>query len=76
MPWSPRPWEALGLAQRAAGALPAARRSFRKAISMDDGDWQLWYDLASVSTGTAERQALRRAVELFPRSGLLTSVGS
>jgi hypothetical protein len=76
MPWSPRPWEALGLAQRAAGALPAARRSFRKAISMDDGDWQLWYDLASVSAGPADRRALRRAVVLFPRSGLLASTGS
>jgi hypothetical protein len=76
MPWSPRPWEALGLAQRAAGALPAARRSFRKAISIDGGDWRLWYDLAGASTGAAERQALRHAVALFPRSGLLTNAGS
>jgi hypothetical protein len=76
MPWSPRPWEALGQAQAAAGLLPDARRSFRKAISMDGGDWRLWYDLAGASTGAAHRRALRRAVALFPRSGLLTQAGS
>jgi hypothetical protein len=76
MPWSPRPWEALGQAQAAAGLLPDARRSFRKAISMDGGDWRLWYDLAGASTGAAHLRALRRAVVLFPRSGLLTNAGN
>lgn len=74
MPWSPRPWEALGQAQTAAGLLPQARRSFRKAISMDRGDWRLWYDLAGASTGQARRRALQHAVTLFPQSGLLPSV--
>lgn len=73
MPWSPRPWEALGRAQLAAGLLPEARRSLRKAISMDRGDWHLWYDLAGATTGRAQRQALRHAVALFPRSGLLNA---
>jgi hypothetical protein len=73
MPWSPRPWEALGRAQVAAGLLPQARRSFRKAISMDRGDWRLWYDLAGASTGPAEHRALQHAVNLFPQSGLLPS---
>jgi tetratricopeptide (TPR) repeat protein len=76
MPWSPKPWEALGRAQLAAGLFPDARRSFRKAISMDDGDWRLWYDLAGASTGRAERRALRHAVALFPRSGLLVRASS
>jgi hypothetical protein len=71
MPWSPRPWEALGRAQVSAGLLPDARRSFRKAISMDDGDWRLWYELAGATTGAAQRRALRHAVALYPRSGLL-----
>ena len=71
MPWSPLPWEALGQAQLSAGLVADARRSFRKAISMDAGDWRLWSDLASASSGPAERRALRRAVALFPRSGLL-----
>ncbi len=73
MPWSPQPWEALGRAQAAAGLLPDARNSLRKAISMDRGDWRLWYYLAGVTTGRAEQNALREAVVLFPRSGLLSS---
>jgi hypothetical protein len=76
MPWSPRPWEALGQAQLAAGLLPDARRSFRKAISMDDGDWHSWYELSGATTGPAQRGALRRAVALYPRSGLLASAGN
>ena len=67
MPWSPAPWTALGRAQRGAGALAEARRSFRKALSMDSGDWELWYDLATVTRGTARRQALSTAKTLFPR---------
>ena len=74
MPWSPKPWEALGRAQLAAGLLPEARRSFRKAISLDRGDWHLWYELAGANTGRTQRRALRHAVALFPRSGLLSDV--
>jgi tetratricopeptide (TPR) repeat protein len=76
MPWSPKPWEALGRAQLAAGLLPEARRSFRKAISMDGGDWHLWYDLAGATTGPVQRRALQRAVLLYPQSGLVASVGN
>jgi hypothetical protein len=72
LPWSPRPWQAEGQAQLAAGLLPEARRSFRKAIAIDDGDWRLWYDLAEATTGADQRRALRHAVALFPRSGLLS----
>jgi len=70
LPWSPAPLEALGRAQTTAGLLSAARRSFRDALAKDDGDWQIWYELAGASTGRTRRQALRRAVVLFPRSGL------
>jgi hypothetical protein len=71
MPWSPRPWEALGRAQLGAGLLPAARASFRKGISMDSGDWELWYRLASATSGGERRRALRQAARLFPRAQLL-----
>jgi hypothetical protein len=73
MPWSPSPWEALGNAQLAAGLVPDARRSFRKAISMDRGDWQLWYGLASATTGRARTRSLQRVAALFPQSDLLPS---
>ena len=76
LPWSPRTWEKLGQAQLAAGLPTDARRSFRKAISMDDGDWQLWFELSGATTGRAQRVALERAVALYPRSGLLANEGS
>jgi hypothetical protein len=73
MPWSPAPLVALGRAQFAAGALPEARRSFREAISMDRGDWELWYDLASATTGTERARSLQHVAALFPQSGLIPS---
>ena len=76
MPWSPRPWVALGRAQLGAGLLPAARASFRKAISMDSGDWELWYRLASASRGDARRRALREASRLFPRADSLRAAAA
>jgi hypothetical protein len=73
MPWSPAPWAALGQAQLAAGLLPAARRSFRKAVSMDRGDWELWYDLATATSGRERARSLRHAAALFPQSDLVPS---
>ena len=70
MPWSPSPWSALGLAQLEAGFVPEARASFEKALSIDSGDWKLWYDLARASSGQARRRALRNAIALFRQSGL------
>jgi hypothetical protein len=71
MPWSPKPWEALGRAELGAGLVPAARASFRKAISMDSGDWELWYRLGSATRGRERSRALREAARLFPRGQLL-----
>ncbi|MGZ4315749.1 MAG: hypothetical protein ACXVRS_07930, partial [Gaiellaceae bacterium] len=71
MPWSPTPWEALGRAQLGAGLLAPARASFRKAISMDSGDWELWYRLASATSGVERSRALHQAARLFPRAQLL-----
>jgi hypothetical protein len=73
MPWSPKPWEALGRAQLGAGLVPAARASFRKGISMDSGDWELWYRLAGASSGGERRRALRQAALLIPRAQVLRS---
>jgi hypothetical protein len=71
MPWSPAPWAALGQAQLDAGLIREARMSFRKAVSMDKDDWELWYDLARASSGQPRADALQRAALLYPRSGLL-----
>jgi O-antigen ligase len=72
MPWSPRPWQALGRAQLAAGFPAEARRSFRKAIAKDPGDWQIWYDLARATHGRAQRLALTHAQALIPRAHLIS----
>jgi hypothetical protein len=76
MPWSPAPWSALGLAQLGSGLAPEARATFDKALSIDSGDWQLWYDLARASSGRVRMRALRNAVALFPRSGLKVEAGA
>jgi hypothetical protein len=71
MPWSPAPWEALGRAQLGAGFVADARKTLGKAVSMDRGDWELWYRLASASTGSARRHALAEAARLFPHAGFV-----
>jgi len=60
LPWSPTPWEALGRAQVAAGFAVDARHSFDKALELDRGNWQLWYELANVTTGRERSHALQR----------------
>jgi len=40
---------------------------------MDPGDWELWYDLASATTGRERARSLRREAALSPQSGLLPS---
>lgn len=67
LPWSPLPWAALGRAQLQAGLVGDGRRSLRKAVSMDPGDWQLWYDLAGATTGAEHARALRHVGLLYPR---------
>jgi hypothetical protein len=66
-PWSAEPWRVLGEAQLERGELEAARASFREGLSRDDGDWELWIDLALASDGDARRAAFDRAVRLNPR---------
>jgi O-Antigen ligase len=73
MPWSPAPWEALGRAQLGAGLVADGQKSFRKALSMDRGDWELWYRLATASRGAVRRHAIVEAARLFPRAGFLRS---
>jgi hypothetical protein len=68
MSWSPSPWVALGRAQLGAGLVSDGRASFRNALSMDRGDWELWYRLASASRGATRRHALEEAARLFPRA--------
>ena len=67
-PWSAEPLKALGEAELQQGKLADARRTFRRAIAKDDGDWALWLDLAYASSGSARRAAAMRALRLNPLS--------
>jgi O-Antigen ligase len=73
MPWSSDGWQQLGEAQLAAHQRAPAERSLRKAIALDPGNWNLWFDLARASSGRARRAALGRARSLDPREPELHS---
>ena len=62
--WSPDPWRELGDVQSERGDDNAAAASYRKAISKDESNWALWYDLYLVSTGDESRKALAEARRL------------
>jgi tetratricopeptide (TPR) repeat protein len=62
--WSPEPWRQLGDVAVARDDFSAARGYYRKAISKDDTDWKLWYDLSAVSSSAESNRALARAVRL------------
>jgi O-antigen ligase len=65
-PWSAQPWRVLGESQLAAGETSRARQTFLDALDRDDGDWELWLDLALASEGGERERALARAKELNP----------
>ena len=53
------------MTSRSPGTTPRRRaRYYRKAISKDDTDWKLWYDLSTVSNGAESNRALAKAVRL------------
>ena len=74
-PWSGEPWRSLGEAQLTLGDTEAARRSFRRGLDRDDGDWELWLDLGLASDGGAQRAAWSRAASLNPLSPELKELG-
>jgi O-antigen ligase len=73
MPWAVQPLQLAGEAELAGHRDAAARADLRRALARDSEDWSTWYDLASVTTGSAHRQALRRARALDPLEPELAS---
>lgn len=68
MPWSSEGGQLLGEALAEDGRDREAREVLRRAARRDPGEWSIWYDLASVSTGAERVTALTRARELNPLS--------
>ena len=60
--------ELAGEAQLAQHRLVEARRSFRKAISKDRRDWELWIDLALASPQPERKRDALVALRLNPLS--------
>jgi O-antigen ligase len=65
-PWSAEGWRILGERRLARGEVESARTTFLDALDRDDGDWELWIDLALASEGAERERALARAEELNP----------
>jgi hypothetical protein len=67
-PWSHVPWQLLGEAELAQGRDDAARTNLFRARARDRTNWNIWYDLAAVSSGAERAHALREAKKLNPLS--------
>jgi O-antigen ligase len=65
-PWSAAGWRILGERQLARGDVESARATFLDALDRDNGDWELWIDLALASEGAERERALARAEQLNP----------
>ena len=58
-PFSADAWEVIGDATHSAAA-------YRRGISLDRNDWNLWFQLAAVTNGEPHRLAAREAARLNP----------
>jgi hypothetical protein len=67
LPWSSEAWRRLGVAESETGKPGPARESLRKAIAKSPDEWRSWVGLMRLSTGHAQRRALREAARLNPR---------
>ena len=67
-PWSAEPLRILGEAQLNDGESQAARDSLRRALKKEPINWELWVDLALVTSGPERKAAIRRAAQLNPLS--------
>ena len=65
-PWAEEPWQLRGEAELLLDDEAAARRSFTRALELNDESWSAWLDLAAVVEGPARTRAVDRAEALNP----------
>lgn len=65
-PWSGPALKALGESRVLAGDRLGGLDALHRAAAKDPTDWQTWFDIAAVTTGAAQREALARARLLNP----------
>jgi O-Antigen ligase len=65
-PWSGEPWRLLGEARLERGDVEGARDAFLEGLERDDGEWELWLDLALATEGDERERALNEAARLNP----------
>ena len=65
-PWSSQPYAALAAVRRLQGDRAGAREAYRRAAAKDPGDWELWLQLLSLSSGDERARALARLTVLNP----------
>jgi tetratricopeptide (TPR) repeat protein len=65
-PWSSEPFQLAAAADSLEDDDAAARDHLRRAVDLDPGNWNVWFDLAQVSQGAERRTALARASRLNP----------
>jgi cytochrome c-type biogenesis protein CcmH/NrfG len=75
-PWSAQPWQQLASIRIVQGDRAGARAAYRKAVTKDPRDWELWLGLASVSTGAERGRAVARLAKLSPAAASGFSSGS
>jgi O-antigen ligase len=73
-PWSAQALEDLGDGRLLLGQKRSGLAALRAAVAKDPGDWQIWFDIAAATDGSAHRTALSRAKALNPYSPEIADV--
>ena len=73
-PWSAQALEDLGDGRLLLGQKRSGLAALRAAAARDPGDWQIWFDIAAATNGSAHRAALARAKALNPHSPEIADV--
>ncbi|MGZ6668703.1 MAG: O-antigen ligase family protein, partial [Solirubrobacteraceae bacterium] len=75
-PWSAQALKDLGDGRLLLGQKRSGLAALNAAAAKDPGDWEIWFDIAAATDGSARRAALARAKALNPYSPEIADVTS